>query len=267
MATGFDIVAWVETQDGPALMAGAADQVYRVNGDDIIVKDRATLLGGIGCYGASTPIGGYIDQPSIKIPYRFHRGGLLTYNVARTAHFTDWLSRPFPLKENEKMQCYTQNDTNEYSYMIAFLLDQAWTRADQDAPNPTHSIRLTGSTTITANVWSLCTLTEDNALPEGTYHVVGMQAYADLTTGAYGTNIAARLVLPGNNWRPGVLCTGGHRESGYCGYVVEDQLACYEKWPLLDDIYFPHDQIPDAEFLSGTACNKEEVFLQLVKTG
>jgi hypothetical protein len=61
------------------------------------------------------------------------------------------------------------------------------------------TIRCTANSTGAAGGWRLGTLVPDQALPNGQYHVIGMRV-----TGA--NCLAARLNIPGESERPGVLC-------------------------------------------------------------
>lgn len=65
-------------------------------------------------------------------------------------------------------------------------------------PGEAVTIRCTSNCTGAAGGWRLGTLVPDQALPNGQYHVIGMRA-----TGA--NLLAARLNIPGETERPGVL--------------------------------------------------------------
>lgn len=268
MVAGFDIVAYYESQDGPAYMAAIADRFYRVSGDNITIKKEAPYLLGIANFGVSTPTGGFLEFPKIgAVPYDFEKGSLFTYNIPRVRAFHDYFARPYPLMPGENMKCYTDNPTNEISAVVVFMGPGKIPKADVDAVRPTHRTRLRGTTTVTAGSWTLCTMTLDHDLPVGKYYIVGMSAYGDLATGAYGENICARLILKNkatHKWVPGVLMQGGHKESGYAGFVIEDDFITYERWPQMGDVWMDHDEPPDIEVLSTDAITKEDIFLELV---
>jgi len=263
---GFDVVGYYESQDGPAYVTACGDRYYTVSGDNITIKKRAPWLLGVANFGVSTPVGGHLEFPKIAaVPYDFSKGSLFTYNVPRVRAFSDYLARPYPLMPGEQMRAYTLNDTNEISSIVAFLGSEPIPKASVDSVRPTYRTRMSGSSTVTAGAWTLCTMTLDHPLPVGQYYIVGMNAFGDVTTGAYGENIAARLVLKnGTDWVPGVLMQGGSKLSGYGGFAVEDDTISYQKWPRMDDIWMDHDEPPDIEVLSTDAIVTQDVFLELV---
>lgn len=65
-------------------------------------------------------------------------------------------------------------------------------------PGNIWTLRGTSSSIATINVWTQITVTWFNALPTGTFAVVGMEAFST-------TNIASRLILENQVPRPGVL--------------------------------------------------------------
>jgi len=95
----FDLVAWYEDQDASsgALVSAVntGEDQYTVKDDDLYVKDRAPLLGGLCHLAASTPY--YIEfrQPSLRVPYRFTRGE--DHNSSRPDEgFYQFWDRPLP---------------------------------------------------------------------------------------------------------------------------------------------------------------------------
>jgi len=75
-------------------------------------------------------------------------------------------------------------------------------------PAEIFTIRATGATALVAGTWtSVSALTFDDQLPVGRYSIVGMRAQSP-------NLLAARLVVPGYAWRPGVLgCnSAAHRD-------------------------------------------------------
>ena len=67
--------------------------------------------------------------------------------------------------------------------------------------------RATVSNALTANTWSLDTLSFDDQLPRGRYQVVGFRPQS--------TNIVgARLIIPGQSWRPGALGASAVGDTG-----------------------------------------------------
>lgn len=66
-------------------------------------------------------------------------------------------------------------------------------------------IRFTSAVTLTQTGWTSGTMTFDQALPSGTYEIVGMSTV--------GANLfASRLILPGESFRPGCLAQDSNGE-------------------------------------------------------
>jgi hypothetical protein len=102
---------------------------------------------------------------------------------------------PIPLVFNESINFFTQNAQAAavLSYGLLWLADGPV----KPVQGPMYSVRATSAVALVAATWVNGALTFSQALPYGTYQVVGMRAR--------GTNLlAARLVFPGAFNRPGV---------------------------------------------------------------
>lgn len=116
---------------------------------------------------------------------------------------------------------------------------------------PIYRLRFTATITCVAGTWVTGALTPDTTLPQGTYAVVGMDAF--------GTNLAlARLIFPGSFFRPGCLARNT------TGTVPAPQFANGSM-----GVYgtFKSVNLPNLEALSIGACTAQTVFLDLVRTG
>jgi len=256
----FDIVAFVETQQATALsgVAAVADQIYRVSGDDLYVKARAPYLGALLQLGVTTPKYCEVRQPSLLIPYRFYKAALTTV-VDHRAGLSYMFGRPLPLYEGEKMNVYLQNATDEYSAIVAWLVSGKCPLSIKDEVDPTHEITGYADSTLTVNIWNDVTITWDQDLPEGRYAVVGMKVGSYLAT---CNPIAARLVLLDNPWRPGVVTTEITADKTN---FVNNLTGLDQEWPLMPEISFKHDQMPNLQILSLTADTDHVVELTLQK--
>ena len=262
----FDLVAWYESQDASAgALVSAVDtgeSIYRTSVDDIYVKKRAPWLGGICALAVSTPNYIEVRQPSLKIPYRFSRGYLHTSNTYGTAYYHMW-DRPLPLYPDEKMNIYVYNETNEISWIVAWLLSGKCTLADIARVNPTHVIRGESDTAAVADAWTnIKTITWSHDLPKGRYAIVGMTGATYKSTGA--TLAALRLVIPDTTWRPGTMLNmmiGDKTQFLHQGYSWQQGIL----WPLMSEISFPHDELPTAEILAGAANSSHIIELLLQK--
>lgn len=110
-------------------------------------------------------------------------------------------------------------------------------------------VKLTGSTTLTANVWTNVGLTQANTLPAGRYAVVGMQAF--------GTTLyACRLRFPDSAWAPGVPCVQSVSQR------PPDTMRQHD-WGVFG--YFDQSAVPTLECLASAGDTSQTLFLDLVR--
>jgi len=114
----------------------------------------------------------------------------------------DLRDTPLKMVVGEQMQAEINSDPA--AAQIQWLL--AWLADGPTAPvlGDEFTIRADGATALVAQTWTLVPLVFAENLPRGRYRVVGFRAQS--------TNmVAARLVLVGNQWRPGALGTNTDR--------------------------------------------------------
>ena len=262
----FDLVAWYESQDASAgLLASAVDvgeDQYTTKDDDIYVKERAPWLGGVCALAVSTPNYIEIRQPSLRIPYRFSRAYLHASNTYGTAYYHMW-DRPLPLYAGEKLNCYVMNETNEISWVVAWLLSGPTSRAEMEAAAPTHVIRGESDTSAVADAWTnIKTIAWSHDLPKGKYAVVGMSGATYKS--AAPTLAALRLVLPETQWRPGTMLNmmiADKTQWLHQGYSWQQGTL----WPLMPEISFYNTDMPTAQILAGAANTDHIIELMLQK--
>ena len=244
----FDVVAFLETQTATALSGVDAveDEQYVTSGDDLFIKKEAPWLGGVLQLGVTTPKYCETRQPSLKIPYRFYKSALTTVVDHRAGLDLFW-KRLLPLYAEEKLNVYVQNETAEYSLVGLWLMSGRMNQAAIDSVSPTHRITGYADQTLTVNIWNDVTVTWDQTLPKGKYAVVGMKAGSYL---AASTPALARLKLLGCTWRPGVVTDEITADKTL---FVNHLYAPDEKWPLMNEISFRHNQMPNVQMLSLTA--------------
>jgi len=259
----FDMIGFAEATPGTGLVnltAALGDTLYRFVDDDIILKKEInSLLGGF--YSAvSTPDNYRFRQPTLMTDHQLIKS-MLEADVDPSWGYTHLFGRPLPLVPGEKLNCLSQNATDETTLVGAIVGNAPISQSMLDSVRPTHSIIGDGDTTLTAMTWTACPITWDQDLPKGDYAIVGMK---------FGYYIAAaplaclaRIVIPGNtDWRPGVpgsLMVGAHCE-------LEDAvtLPCWD-WPLMSKVVFPHTNMPNIECLSNAAITDQTVELLLQK--
>lgn len=261
----FDIVGWYESQAAAALtaVAAVADDVYKVVLDDIYVKERAPFLAGSLHAAVTQATIRYHEfrQPSLKVPYRFNRCADLNDAFIGEGFNNLWAS-PLPLYKDEKLNAYVLNATDEVDMVIAWLTSGRATLSQLESVSPTHSITGYSTTDPTAGSWSDIPITWDQDLPMGRYAVVGMMVSNYKASGpVYGVS---RLKLLDTTWRPGVVVRGG--EGAYLAVgSISPSLMYGERWPLMREISFRHDQMPNLETLVGAANEEHTVELLLQK--
>jgi len=124
-------------------------------------------------------------------------------------------------------------------------------------PRPAGDIRVvrcTSNTTLTAFKWTTCKLTPDVQLEAGTYSLIGFLAIS-------ANAIAARAIIHGQVWRPGLPAFAG---------AEEDVKELNNRWLTELADYnmgsFTHLTLPEIQFLSAAADTSEVVYLYVVKT-
>lgn len=155
--------------------------------------------------------------------------------------------------ENIQLQASQNLGTSENDYGLLCLKSLGTPPA-----MPTGDIRVvrgTGTATLTANAWSSVTLTLDQDLEAGTYHLVGLVAFAIHA-------IAARVLFTGQGYRPGVPAISG----ASIGVALTHNAAFLDKYMWEDLGSFVHENLPAIQFLSSAADTAETVYLYLIKT-
>ncbi len=261
----FDIIGWTEATPGTGtvkIAAGLGDNFYTVNGDDIQVRADARYL--LGLFSAAASTGGRtrLAQPSLSIDYEFLKCQLST-DLDPIQGYTDLFGRPLPLVPGEKLNAYLTNATDEDALIAAIVGSGRIPQSVLDQVSPTHSISGYADTTITAFTWSPVTITWNQDLPKGRYAVVGMRV------GLYVASIEAAIARltglkgPGAAWRPGVICASMEADHEEYQSITHEP---WTKWPLMPEISFQYDQLPNIEVLMATtAATDENIELLLQK--
>lgn len=250
----FDVVAWYEDGAFAALgniTAALKDDIYKVATDDIIVKKRAPFLAGLIYASNDDKTAKYaeIRQPSLKVPYRTYFTS--TYENTSPAGIATCMlnlfASPLPLYAGEKMNAAVLNSSTEPQVVIALLSSGRATLSSMENVSPTHLITGHADQALTAGSWITCSMTWDQSLPKGRYAVVGMRVGSWITGQTIGLGFS-RLKLLDTTWRPGVANS----------WMWADKLAAWggglgfksgHRWPLMREISFEHDEMPDIELL------------------
>jgi len=245
----FTLVAFTESQDSAALtnIAAVADPHVRVSGDDIYVPMALPFLAGYYFCGANFTQG-QVLSPSLRRTCNIDVDRAdLADEPGSPPNVHDLFANPTPLEGGEAINTQMAEDAAGASRVNALL----WFSNGPIAPvtGAMFTVRATSPTTLVANAWTNGALTFSQTLPRGTYQIVGMRAQS---TGLR----AARLVIPGFSWRPGV--TGTDADSD-----IDAQVFRLGEAGVFGE--FVHDAPPTVDFFSASADTAEVVHLDLIK--
>lgn len=246
----FTLAAYSESQDTAGVLTeveAIPDQHITTDGNDILVPEWAPNLVAVCALGAT------ISQAQISSPSLRQRT-LLDVNPLNLGAVPlgaeSWkplFPTPILLEPGEGLRALVA-ETAAGAEQETVLV---WLEGEREAipDGEVETIRCTSTATLTAYTWTLATLTLSQQLRAGTYAIVGMRAE---TAGG----IAARLVIPGSAYRPGVIAYDG----------VQDR-APREFRPGEIGVYgtFDHRFIPQVEFLSVSADTSQVVYLDVIK--
>src|SRR5574341_826577 len=184
----FHTIAHIESVDAANayndLTPALADQTIRTQGDRSFLpvwSNLAAFAAGVGSGG-----NGVARNDGNVIPDAIPR-----------VH--DKRFAPIPLTVGEGLLATVHSDTTAAAiqWAVLFLSDGPIV----EDTRPCYTMRGTTSVTLTVNGWTSAAVTFDENIPRGRYAIVGMRARS--------TNlVAARLFLPSQPNRPGVLGTG-----------------------------------------------------------
>ncbi len=171
-----------------------ASEFDTVSNNGIVVQPGWPMIIGATAYSAHLSRAQF-RAPSLQIPdYPL----ITPVAIARPTSsleqvWTDWRAAPLTLKVNEALLAFEQHATStEHVYILALMSD----KIPAPVSAPFRTIRLTGTTTLTADAWSNALMTFDDQLPVGNYDVIGARLEGV-------SPIAFRLTFPGWPSRPG----------------------------------------------------------------
>jgi hypothetical protein len=243
------LVGYSESIDAATLtqIAALSDQHITTQNDDILVPEFASRIGAVLAIGVN------LTEAQVSAPSLRERSLLDIRPINVGAEplggnvLYDTFDRPVQLEAGEGLRALVAEDAAGAARESVLI----WLMGE-DTPTPDgeiETIKCTSATTLNAYAWTLCELTLTQQLRAGTYAVVGMRAES---AGA----IAARLVLPGSAYRPGVIAYDA-------GSDVEIEKFRMGNNGSLGE--FSHQFIPAAEFFAASADTSEVVYLDVIK--
>lgn len=245
----FTLVGWSSSQISTALqnLAALADQHVATAGNDVYVPDKVNHLAGY--YGMGATLNrAQLTSPSLRC---IAPDDIMPVDVGATPSsrppFHDLFFTPVQLATNEALNFATLNWAVERNYGLA------WLSGGPISPiqSQERSVRCTGTTTVTANAWTLVPLVYPTTLASGKYQLVGM--WAESTT-----CVAARVVVPNFCYRPGTIGANTSLE------INPDRFRHGASGVWCE---FDSRSPPQAEFLCTAADTTENVVLDIAKIG
>jgi len=184
-------------------IAGVADPHVRVQGNDVYVPALNKLMGAAAMVSTTVATAyARLDAPSLKRVARYViagvQGAAAAVNLPSDPQDVELHYIGLPqLATNEALDALVNSTpaAPQIHSVIVWLADQAPAR---QAGGEIFTIRATSAIAAVAGVWTNVGLTFDDVLPVGRYSIVGMRAESP-------NMLAARVVVPGYAWRPGVL--------------------------------------------------------------
>lgn len=245
---GFDLVAFSEAAPGTGAQGIARalqDRRYtEPGGDQIRVKSAAPYLAGIFYASESSPDNVRVRQTSRFQDLQFLQACDLN-DPDFSMGFTDLMETPIFLRAGEAATCLQENATDEDVIVLWMLSPGAFGKPVA----PTHIIKAESDQTLTANTWTQCTtLTYDQELPDGLYHIVGMKVASYISSGFMLGG--ARLILDKTEWRPGVAIAQSEADKTARMSAYEGR---FSKWGRQRDLIFHSKSMPQLELCSPAA--------------
>lgn len=182
-------------------LAAVADSILTVNSPRIQVPVLNQVIAAAG--GIETTVDSRIRivTPSILQAFRSY---ITPVNGAAAAavppmnphRVADMRNDPLILVPSEQMtmELFSNPAAAQIQWGLAWFAD----KTPDQINGKVYTARATVANALVSSVWTLNTLTFDDQLPRGRYQVVGMKAYST-------SMIAARVIIPGTQWRPGCL--------------------------------------------------------------
>lgn len=193
----FTTVAFYETT-GAAITLGEINPVdddHITIGTDLIVVPELNNVLAAMAFGI-TMARAQLASPSIrKLGYHeLPKVSLAADPIAGTNRFNDFSESPIPLVHGESLKLRVTNAAAGLVQGILWLSDGSVLKVKE----PTRTILWTGTSVTPAGAWTAVPLTATQTLPAGRYAIVGMNVITATV------QHAARLIIIGHPWRPGV---------------------------------------------------------------
>lgn len=252
------MAAWFENIDQAALgrINTVQDDVLTPSGTDrFLVPNEYNHLHWAFATGANLS-GARIVTPSLEVAKSDldilpHADGS---DLLLKASPSIWIPRRFiELDPSESIEVQTSEDGATTTQQAFVVLG---TR--ENAPMPSgniRSIRLTGTTTLTADQWTSITLTPESSLEAGRYTMVHFMAHGVSV-------IAARWLPQGGGFRPGMFASAAASPAQF-----DWNASLWHMLGWFSMLEFTHIDLPQIQYFATAADTAQTVQMYAVRTG
>lgn len=166
-----------------------------------------------------------------------------------------WIPPSFiQLEPSESLEVQTSEDGSGATTQQAFVV----LGTSENAPMPAgdiRSIRLNGTTTLTADAWTSVTLTPESSLEQGTYMMVHFSV-----SGV--SPVAARWLPQGGGFRPGMFCSAAASPAQF-----DWNPALWERLGWFSMLEFTHITLPQIQIFATAGDTVQTVQMYAIRTG
>lgn len=237
-------------------LTALVDQRLFTQGDDLRVPPLNMVIAAAGGADAVVQPRLRLDSPTLDQMVRYEISPLNSQDAGAVEpdspqKMDDLRRAPLQLGIDEilQVQLLSNPAAAQDQWALIWFADQVPQPVSGGRP---FTVRATGTTTLTVNVWSTVDITLDENIPPGNYQVIGIRPES------LGC-VAGRLIFrTGDFWRPGALGVDT---------VIDIQHPMFRHGEMGVLGEFPFTQLPAIEFLSVIADTVETVHLDLVRVG
>ena len=253
------LAGWLEDIDTAGLfdnLTALVDQRLFTQGDDLRVPPLNMVIAAAGGADGVVEPRLRLDSPTLDQMVRYEISPLNSQDAAAVEpdspqKVDDLRLAPLVLGVDEilQVQLLSNPAIPQDQWALIWLADVVPQQVTGGRP---FTVRMTGTTTLTVNVWSTVDFILDENLPPGNYQVIGIRPES------LGC-VAGRLIFrTGDFWRPGALGVDTVRD-------IQHPMFRHGAMGVLGE--FPFTQLPAVEFLSVIADTAERVHLDLIRIG
>ena len=253
------LAGWLEDIDPAGAFANLTalvDQRLFTQGDDLRVPPLNMVIAAAGGADGVVAPRLRLDSPTLDAMVRYEISPLNSQNAAAVEPdnpqaMDDLRMAPLLLGVDEilQVQLLSNPAAAQDQWALIWFADIVPQPVSGGRP---FTVRATGTTTLTVNVWSTVDITLDENIPPGNYQVIGIRP------DSLGC-VAGRLIFrTGDFWRPGALGVDAALD-------LQHPMFRHGAMGVLGE--FPFTQLPAIEFLSVVADTVETVHLDLIRIG